>query len=133
VREFLEEAFAYASLDWQKYVKSSARYMRPLEVDCLICGHGKLAKSLAGKRALASAIGRIMVDADMEAAGLVAPGKGKEILENKFSDEITGTIQWPGRSRRSRVRLTSERVHGVGTNRRVVVKWRHGFLGSFRC
>jgi len=28
VREFLEEAFAYASLDWQKYVKSSARYMR---------------------------------------------------------------------------------------------------------
>jgi hypothetical protein len=27
-----------------------------------------------------------MVDADMEAAGLVAPGKGKKILENKFSD-----------------------------------------------
>ena len=36
VREFVEEAFTYAGLDWQKYVKTSERYLRPLEVDSLI-------------------------------------------------------------------------------------------------
>jgi GDPmannose 4,6-dehydratase len=87
VREFLEEAFAYASLDWQKYVKSSARYMRPLEVDCLIADTRKAREKLGWQARIGfTDLVAIMVDADMEAVGLAAPGKGKEILENKFSD-----------------------------------------------
>ncbi len=35
VREFLEEAFRYAGLDWQKHVEIDPRYFRPSEVDHL--------------------------------------------------------------------------------------------------
>jgi len=41
VREFVEASFAYAGLDWQKHVKMSDRYLRPLEVDVLIADAGK--------------------------------------------------------------------------------------------
>jgi GDPmannose 4,6-dehydratase len=36
VREFLEEAFAHAGLDWQKYVVVDPKYFRPAEVDLLL-------------------------------------------------------------------------------------------------
>ena len=36
VREFVEEAFRWVSLDWRKYVKHDERYERPAEVDLLI-------------------------------------------------------------------------------------------------
>jgi GDPmannose 4,6-dehydratase len=86
VREFVEEAFSYAGLDWRKHVKMSERYMRPLEVDCLIADTRKAREKIGweariGFRELVA----IMVDADLEAAGLVPPGRGKEILEKKFS------------------------------------------------
>lgn len=35
VREFLEKAFRYVGLDWQKYVRFDERYLRPTEVDNL--------------------------------------------------------------------------------------------------
>ncbi len=35
VKEFLEEAFSYAGLDWKQYVKFDPRYLRPTEVDYL--------------------------------------------------------------------------------------------------
>ena len=41
VREFVQEAFAYAGLDWEKHVKISERYLRPLEVDVLIADASK--------------------------------------------------------------------------------------------
>jgi GDPmannose 4,6-dehydratase len=86
VREFVEEAFSYAGLDWRKHVKMSERYMRPLEVDCLIADTRKARDKIGweariGFRELVA----IMVDADLEAAGLASPGRGKEILEKKFS------------------------------------------------
>lgn len=86
VREFIEEAFSYAGLDWRKHVKMSERYMRPLEVDCLIADTRKAREKIGweariGFRELVA----IMVDADLEAAGLASPGRGKEILEKKFS------------------------------------------------
>jgi GDPmannose 4,6-dehydratase len=84
VREFVEEAFAYAGLDWHKHVKISERYLRPLEVDVLIAdpkkAHMKLGwESQIGFRDLVA----IMVDADVEAAGLAPRGRGKAILEEK--------------------------------------------------
>ena len=36
VRDFCEAAFARAGLDWEKYVRTDARYERPSEVDALI-------------------------------------------------------------------------------------------------
>jgi len=86
VREFLEEAFAYAGLDWRKYVKSSDRHRRPLEVDCLIADTRKAHEKIQWQaRTGFSELVAIMVDADLEAMGLAAPGRGKAILENRFT------------------------------------------------
>src|SRR5262249_49021482 len=35
VREFLDEAFGYLELDWNQFVESDPRYLRPAEVDLL--------------------------------------------------------------------------------------------------
>jgi GDPmannose 4,6-dehydratase len=85
VREFVEAAFVYAGLDWQKHVKTSERYLRPLEVDVLIAdprkAHAKLGwQAQIGFHDLIA----IMVDADVEAAGLEPRGRGKAILEEKI-------------------------------------------------
>jgi GDPmannose 4,6-dehydratase len=86
VREFLEESFGYAGLDWRKYVRSSERHMRPLEVNCLIADTRKAQEKMGWEARIGFAeLVAIMVDADMEAAGLVAPGRGKAILEKKFA------------------------------------------------
>jgi GDPmannose 4,6-dehydratase len=68
VREFLEEAFGYAGLDWQQYVKIDARYFRPAEVDLLI-GDASKARATFGWEPKTSfkELVRIMVDADVEA------------------------------------------------------------------
>ena len=85
VREFLEEAFTYAGLDWRCYAKTSERYLRPLEVDSLIADAAKAREKLGwaprvGFRDLVA----IMVDADLEAAGLAPRGRGKAVLEEKL-------------------------------------------------
>jgi GDPmannose 4,6-dehydratase len=100
VREFVEEAFAYAGLDWHKHVKMSERYLRPLEVDVLIADARKARAELAwepriGFRDLIA----IMVDADVESAGLTPPGRGKAILEekighwNQWHNSVTRMVQ----------------------------------------
>ncbi len=67
VREFLEEAFGYAGLNWKKYVAIDKRYFRPTEVDCLI-GDSLKAKKQLGWRPKVDFNGlvRMMVDADMQ-------------------------------------------------------------------
>jgi GDPmannose 4,6-dehydratase len=84
VKEFLEEAFAYAGLDWKEHVKTDPRYFRPTEVENLIADASKARELLhwepkVGFRELV----RIMVDADMEEAGIVPPGEGRKILVGK--------------------------------------------------
>lgn len=86
VSEFVEEAFAYAGLDWRKYLKSSERYMRPLEVDCLIADTRKAKEQLGWQARVGfKELVAIMVDADVEAAGGTPKGRGRAILEEKFS------------------------------------------------
>jgi GDPmannose 4,6-dehydratase len=100
VREFLQEAFSYAGLDWQKHVKVSERYIRPLEVDTLIADSAK-ARSMIGwePRVDFKELVAIMVDADMEAAGLKPKGNGKQILEqklghwNRWHDSVTRVMK----------------------------------------
>ena len=70
VREFVEEAFGYAKLDWKKYVKIDKRYFRPLEVNILQGDYSKAKKKLGWKpRTSFKELVQIMVDADIEALG----------------------------------------------------------------
>ena len=68
VREFLEEAFGHAGLDWEQYVRFDERYLRPSEVDAL-CGDPGKAERLLGWRPKVDGrqLAQIMVDADIEA------------------------------------------------------------------
>jgi len=69
VREFLEEAFSYVGLDWQKYVEIDPNYFRPTEVDYLL-GDATKARQSFGWRPTVSfrQLVRMMVDADVRLA-----------------------------------------------------------------
>jgi len=83
VREFLEEAFRYAGLDYQNYVKIDPRYFRPTEAELLLADPAKARDKLGWEPKVSfKELVRIMVDADMEAVGLKPPGEGKVILAN---------------------------------------------------
>ncbi len=85
VREFVEEAFTYVGLDWERYVKTDPRYLRPTEVDCLIADCAKARQKLGWEpRITFMELVRVMVDADLEAAGLPPIGEGNRILASKF-------------------------------------------------
>jgi len=92
VEEFLIEAFNYVNLTYDKYVKIDPRYMRPLEVDTL-CADYSMAKKAFGfePRIKFSQLVRIMVDADMERAGLTPIGEGNKILRKEGFDWIKKT------------------------------------------
>jgi GDPmannose 4,6-dehydratase len=94
VREFLEEAFSYAGLDWKAHVRIDPRYLRPTEVEVLI-GDASKAKRLLGwePRTSFRDLVRIMVDADMEAVGVTPPGEGHRLLTQE-----PGPFQEPGRT-----------------------------------
>ena len=66
VRDFCEFAFNYVNLDWEKYVKVSKQFERPLEVESL-CGDATLAGSVIGWKpiVLAPKLAEIMVEADL--------------------------------------------------------------------
>ena len=69
VRDFLEEAFGYAGLNWQDHVEIDPRYFRPTEVDLLQGDASKARKQLDWKpRVGFKALVHMMVDADLEAA-----------------------------------------------------------------
>jgi GDPmannose 4,6-dehydratase len=100
VQQFMEEAFTYAGLDWRRHVKISERYFRPLEVDVLIADTTKARTKLGwepqvGFRDLVA----IMVDADMESAGLKSVGRGRAVLEakmapwNRWHNSVTRLVQ----------------------------------------
>lgn len=85
VRQFLDEAFGYVGMDWQKYVEIDPRYYRPTEVDYLQADATRAKKLLNWEpKVYFHELVRIMVDADLELAGLQSPGEGKRIIEEKF-------------------------------------------------
>ena len=76
----------WAGLDWRKHVKIAERYKRPLEVDSLIADTRKSREKLGWEPQVKfKELVAIMVDADVEAAGLKSRGTGKKILEAKLS------------------------------------------------
>jgi GDPmannose 4,6-dehydratase len=77
VREFLEEAFSYAGLDWKEFVVVDPKYFRPAEVDFLQ-GDPTKARTVLGWKPRVSfkELVRLMVDADMEGDGLPVRPRG---------------------------------------------------------
>jgi len=70
VREFCEEAFSHAGLDWREFVKVDPRYFRPAEVDLLLGDAAKARRVLGWQPGVTfQELARLMVDADLEAAG----------------------------------------------------------------
>lgn len=49
VREFVERAFELVGLDWREYVKIDKRFMRPLDVPCLVGDYSKAERVLGWK------------------------------------------------------------------------------------
>ena len=87
VKEFLTEAFNYVGLKWENYVKIDPRYFRPTEVDVLQADATKARKMLDWQPQIKfHELVRIMVDADMELAGLKPIGEGIKLLEEKTGE-----------------------------------------------
>jgi GDPmannose 4,6-dehydratase len=65
VRDFLDEAFGYVDLEWDRYVRVDERYLRPAEVDFLIGDYSKAKAKLGWEPTVRFAeLVRMMVDAD---------------------------------------------------------------------
>jgi GDPmannose 4,6-dehydratase len=66
IRELCEEAFGYADLDWQAYVKQDPRFMRPAEVDLLVGDASKAGRVLGWEpKVTFRGLVQRMVDADI--------------------------------------------------------------------
>ena len=85
VREFVEEAFSYVGLNWEKHVEIDQKYFRPTETENLEANPSKIKKKIkwAPKITFKDLV-RIMVDADMRREGLKPIGEGDAVLKKKF-------------------------------------------------
>lgn len=86
VKEFLEEAFACADMDWQEHVEIDPQYFRPTEVE-LLQGDASKAKEKLGwePKVTFKELVRIMVDADMKELGEMKNSKDviRKIMNNQ--------------------------------------------------
>ena len=85
IREFIEQAFSYAGLNWEKYVKISPRYFRPTEVEEIMANASKAKNILGWKPKIkVKELIKIMIDADIRKVGLEPIGEGDELLRKKI-------------------------------------------------
>lgn len=85
VEDFLKVVFDYADLDYKKYIEIDKSYFRPTEVEHLVADSTKAKKELGwDPKVTLSGLAKIMLDADMRAAGIKAIGEGDKILKEKF-------------------------------------------------
>jgi GDPmannose 4,6-dehydratase len=77
IKEFLDLAFNYVNLDWQKYVEFDERYLRPAEVELLIGDSTKARKQLNWEPSVTfEELVNLMVDADIKALEKQERGSG---------------------------------------------------------
>jgi GDPmannose 4,6-dehydratase len=70
VQEFVELAFGRAGLDWERYVVTDPRLVRPAEVDLLLGDPAKAKRELGWEpRTSFTGLVEMMVDSDMEVVG----------------------------------------------------------------
>ena len=68
VREFLEEAFKVAGLNWEGHIGFDEKYLRPAEVDLLVGDPGKAKEKLGWEpKTKFKELVKLMVEADLEA------------------------------------------------------------------
>jgi GDPmannose 4,6-dehydratase len=92
VKEFVVEAFTYAGLDWQKYVKIDEKYFRPTEVDVLLADVSKAQKKIKWRtQIMFQDLVKIMIDAEFRNYELAPTGEGDAIISERF-----GTKWWKG-------------------------------------
>lgn len=85
VEEFLKAAFSYAGLSPERHVKTDPRYFRPTEVNELVAETAQAKKELDWNPKIGFAdLVKIMVDADIRAAGLPPIGEGDKIIRREF-------------------------------------------------
>ncbi len=85
IREFLEEAFSYAGMNWQDYVSTDPRYLRPTEVNYLLSDPAIVKSTLGWEPVIKfKQLVRIMVDADLARQGQDYPGEGRALIEKHF-------------------------------------------------
>ncbi|MBE9015426.1 GDP-mannose 4,6-dehydratase [Chroococcidiopsidales cyanobacterium LEGE 13417] len=84
VKEFLDLAFSYVNLDWQRYVEFDDRYLRPAEVDLLIGDATKAQQNLGWKPLVTfEQLVALMVEADLRAIGQTSPNcSGTYVIED---------------------------------------------------
>ena len=81
VKEFVEEAFGYAGLDWEQYVRIDPRYFRPTDVQLLVADASRARRDLRwNPKVTFRELVWMMVDADMAIQDLAPPGRGLEAL-----------------------------------------------------
>jgi GDPmannose 4,6-dehydratase len=88
VREFVDEAFKYAGLNPEDYVRIDQNYYRPNETEDLLADTTKIRKTMNWEpKVRFKDLVKIMVDADMRKAGLTPIGEGDKILSEKFPNK----------------------------------------------
>jgi GDPmannose 4,6-dehydratase len=87
VREFVECAFGYVDLDWQKYVEEDPRYFRPTEVD-LLQGDATKAREKLGwePRTRFPELVKLMIDADVQLLDEQLSGKAERRMSARVSE-----------------------------------------------
>lgn len=85
--EFVERAFGYLNLDWREYVAEDPRYLRRQRAHSCWLIPWRPSDGSGGSPVTVRDLVRIMMAADLEAAGLPAPGKGKQCL-------LDGRLSW---------------------------------------
>ena len=75
MRDFIERAFGYLDLDWQRYVEIDPHYFRPAEVDLLSGDASKARRELGWEPKVAfDQLVKLMVDHDLVLAREEAEG-----------------------------------------------------------
>jgi len=70
VKEFLQRVFSRLDLEWERYVETDPRYLRPAEVDALLGNPAKAMQKLGWKPKVSlDELVEMMVEHDMELAG----------------------------------------------------------------
>jgi len=88
VKEFLQKAFEYVDLDWEKYVQTSEKYFRPNEVEHLLGDSTKARKELNwSPKTSFDELVKLMIDHD-----LVLAEQEKVLIQNKL---MTPTWEYP--------------------------------------
>lgn len=84
VKEFLQEAFGYAGLDWKKYVEIDKRYFRPTEVENLIADPSRAKNKLNWSSKISfQELVKIMMDYDLKQLNLKTLGEADQIPQKK--------------------------------------------------